>query len=301
MFDAHPEVTGPGAAHLLRVMAPLNDRYAGQAATLRADMLRLFDAKMLPWLIDDLPVAARAARLASLDDAADMAAALYDAEREAAGKTFVFIKENQAFLLIDEIMRIAEAPRFIHMVRDPRDMALSWHKAPALRGGVIRAARQWCYDQTGFCEVIAAHPGASLRYEDLIAEPEPVLRALCAAIDLPFHEHMLDPARHSPRAAQDAGRATMLANLARPVLTENAGKFRSQLSIDQCAFIEATCGTLMPHFGYTPIMPPADPELLWPELQKAESWDKPGYTTLAAEERARFEAWSTLVARLRAA
>jgi hypothetical protein len=93
----------------------------------------------------------------------------------------------------------------------------------------------------------------------------------------------------------------MLANLARPVLTENAGKFRSQLSIDQCAFIEATCGTLMPHFGYTPIMPPADPELLWPELQKAESWDKPGYTTLAAEERARFEAWSTLVARLRAA
>jgi hypothetical protein len=56
----------------------------------------------------------------------------------------------------------------------------------------------------------------------------------------------------------------------------------------------------MPRFGYTPVMPPADPELLGPELQKTESWDKPGYTALPAEERARFEAWSTLVARLRA-
>jgi hypothetical protein len=300
MFDAHPDVTGPGAAHLLRVMAPLNARYTGQAAALRADMLRLFDAKMLPWVIDDLPVAERAARLAELDNAADMAATLYDAEREATGKTFVFIKENQAFLLIHEIMRIAEAPRFIHMVRDPRDMALSWHMAPALRGGIMRAARQWREDQEGFATVTAANASASLRYEDLIADPEAVLRGLCAAIDLPFHEHMLNPARHSPRAVQDAGRATMLANLARPVLAENAGKFRTQLSAAQCAFVEATCGALMPRFGYTPVASTADRDLE-PALQDTELWDKPGYAALPAEERARFEAWSWLVARLRAA
>jgi len=300
MFDAHPDVTGPGAAHLLRVMAPLNDRYVGRAAALRADMMRLFDAKMLPWLIDAEPAATRAARLAGLGDAAEMAAALFDAERAAAGKTFVFIKENQAYLLIDEIMRIAEAPRLIHMVRDPRDMALSWQQAPALRGGIMRAARQWRDDQEGFGAVMAAHPCARLRYEDLIADPEPVLRTLCVAIDLPFHRHMLDPARHSPRAARDAGRATMLANLARPVLAENAGKFHDNLSPAQCAFIEATCGALMARFGYARVARPADPSALEAALQQTELWDKPGYAALPAEERARFEAWSALVARLRA-
>ncbi len=300
MFDAHPDVTGPGAAHLLRVMAPLNGRYAGRAAALRADMLRLFDAKMLPWLIDSEPAAARAARLDGLEDAAEMAAALFEAERAAAAKGCMFVKENQAFLLIEEIMRVAEAPRFIHMVRDPRDMALSWQQAPALRGGIIRAARQWAEDQAGFCAVTAAHPGASLRYEELITDPEGVLRGICLAIDLPFHPHMLDPARHSPRAARDAGRATMLANLARPVLAENAGKFRDHLTPAQCAFIEATCGALMARFGYAPVAPPADPAVLESELQTTELWHKPGYAALPAEERARFEAWSALVARLRA-
>ncbi len=300
MFDAHPEVTGPGTAHLLRVMAPLGARYAGRAAALRADMLALYEAKMLPWLLDAEPAAARAARLAGLDEAAAMAAALYDAERAAGAARFVFIKENQAYLFIDEIMRIAEAPRFIHLVRDPRDMALSWLRAPAMRGGVLRAARQWREDQEGFLGVLAAHGGQSLRYEALVADPEAALRPLCAAIDLPFHPHMLNPARHSPRAARDAGSATMMANLARPVLQDNAGKFRTGLSAEQCAFVEAHCAALMPRFGYVPVAPPGDLAALEAALRDAEPWEKPGYAALPAAERARFAAWSALVARLRA-
>jgi hypothetical protein len=300
MFDAHPDVTGPGAAHLLRVMVPLSPRYAGRPAALRADMLRLFEAKLLSWRLDELPAEVPAACLQGLADAAQMAGALYEAERRAAARRFIFIKENQAFLLIDAIDRIAHAPRFLHMVRDPRDMALSWALAPALRGGVMRAARQWRVDQEGFAQVMAAHPCASIRYEDLIASPATVLGDVCAALDLPFHEHMLSPARHSARAVHDAQTATMLSNLGQPILQENAGRFRTGLSAAQCAFVEAECAALMPRFGYQPTQPAADKTALAAEIQDTELWDKPGYAALPAAERQRFAAWSALVAQLRA-
>ena len=80
---------------------------------------------------------------------------LHVQEAAAQGKTQVFIKEIETFRYWDHLRESFPAARFVYLVRDPRDMALSWKKSAAIRGGVVRAAQAWHRDQRGFASIVA--------------------------------------------------------------------------------------------------------------------------------------------------
>lgn len=311
IFDAHPQVCAPGASHLFKVMSECACRYSPGSNELRQAVLRLFEAKVAQWKIDAWPHDERAALLDGLHCAGEMAAALYTAEANAADKQQIMTKENSSYRYLPMIAAQSIRPRILFMVRDPRDMAVSWIKGPVMRGGVVRAADRWRQDQEGYLATVAqlgaTAPVAFLRYEDVLRDPEGQLRAVCTKLDLPFADSMLRFSERSASAQSDAKRSSMWSNLAKPLMTDNTEKFRKDLNDDQIAYIEATTEPLMTAMGYQTARSGA-PEFgqfetlddLRQHLAASEPYDKPAYQELPASERARFEGWSRLYAEMKA-
>ncbi len=87
--------------------------------------------------------------------------------------------------LLPEVDRAALAPlRHAHLIRDPRELLASYARVrtePTLADlGIAQQA-----------EIFEAFGGPVVDSRDLLAEPAGVLRALCAALDVPFDERML--------------------------------------------------------------------------------------------------------------
>ena len=94
-----------------------------------------------------------------------------------------------------------------------------------------------------------------LKYEELIADTPAVVRRLCAFLEEPFEEAML--AYHHSREAQTSGSLSISwQNTARPVMADNAQKFRTRLTGEEIRLFEAIAGAELQELGYPLVTPP---------------------------------------------
>ena len=292
MFDAHPDCCGPSPTHLVRILAENRGRYGdlgqdGPWRQLCADAAEILATKIgrwqREWTADQLQ---QAAPRRSLDA---LLRTVFAAEAKQAGKSHLFIKENHLYRYLPFVQRAFPGARLVAMVRDPRDMALSWKRSPILRGDVMRAAGIWREDQEQLISVIGflglGRHIHLLRYEDLVTDPVGELAAACAFLGLPPDPAML--AFHdSGTAADAAGRTDDWKNLARPVMTDNFGKWQDGLDATEIAYVERICAPTMAVFGYECGSDDTRPlEQLEAELLPRERRDKPGWANVPAHEK----------------
>lgn len=95
---------------------------------------------------------------------------------------------------MDEIVGCLPSARFINIVRDPRDVVSSLMGMPTAKSAsVLNYANSWneCLEVAGRFE--NRYPGKllSIRYEDLVMSPVPVMRKVCDFLDLTFHSSMI--------------------------------------------------------------------------------------------------------------
>jgi hypothetical protein len=137
--------------------------------------------------------------------------------------------------------------RFIHMVRDGRDCAYSfhrrWRRSPELTITrwklLLRAAREQGKTLAGsYLEV---------RYEDLTSSPEFWMRKICTFIDLPFEPTVLLSSR--PYLAASKNGTGMQAN---------SGRWRKYFSTRRATRLEHIAGQLLAERGYTTAYPDRD-------------------------------------------
>ncbi len=94
---------------------------------------------------------------------------------------------------IDELLAIWPDTRFVVLVRDGRDVALSVRAMPFGPNNAWAAAPWWARGIRAGRDAERRHPGQvmTVRYEDLAAEPATHVRALCAFLDLRYDPSML--------------------------------------------------------------------------------------------------------------
>jgi len=93
-----------------------------------------------------------------------------------------------------EIKDLLPESRFIHIIRDGRDVALSYKNKWFGPGDDLEVqATQWIW-RIRECRRLAQHLPHYLevRFEDLVEDPEPVLRKICDFIELPYSPAMLE-------------------------------------------------------------------------------------------------------------
>ncbi len=129
--------------------------------------------------------------------------------------------------------------RFIHLVRDPRDVAASLIEQ-GWAGNHFTGARQWREVEEEWERSAPAIPPErriELRFEDLVADAPAALARLCAFIGVPYREEML-------RYPEDSTYG--------PVDPRIAGRWRRVLSARAIRLAEAGAGDLLARRGYEP-------------------------------------------------
>jgi hypothetical protein len=187
MLDSHPDLAIPFETHFLHRLAVAPSRLGAD------DFLAIVTASP-SW--PNLGVAhdALAAALAAMSTftAAEGTRAFY--RLATAGKPRWGDKTPPYLRCMPAIARLLPEARFVHLIRDGRDAALSsrglWF---GLGDDPRAAARAWV------AQIVQARNDARLlphylevRYEDLVLDPEATLTRICGFLDLPFDAAMLD-------------------------------------------------------------------------------------------------------------
>lgn len=295
ILDAHSLICGPSPTHLgsdlLCNLHRYGDLSGAQGRAFIDDFLELFDAKMGRWqqrfTKDEL------LQILEQDHALGAYCHVYKAEARAHDKPVIFIKENRLYEFAPLLAPLMPQSRFLYFARDPRDMALSWKSAPAIRGGVVRAARTWLRDQKGFVrlrsqlEAVSGQSVPFLSYERLLQEPEITLASLLQAFGLEYEPCMLK-FNESEESRSRASAVFEWGHLSSPLLRENAGKYRDELSQDEVRYVEAVCHHEMQALGYElEYERPSkdDFQVLHERLVALEPWEKPAYQKLPEAQR----------------
>jgi len=148
--------------------------------------------------------------------------------------------------------------RFVHVIRDVRDVALSMVEAAQIKpDDVDTAARRWTR-QVGKARSDAARVDHCLeiRYEELAREPETTLRRVSEFLELSWDPAVVDTLLEvDGRSPADAGGRAPPGT--RPPLDEPAARWRTEMSPGDRAACEALAGNLLAELGYEVDAPPA--------------------------------------------
>jgi hypothetical protein len=162
------------------------------------------------------------------------------------------------------IANVLPEARFVHVIRDGRDVAVSlretWFR-PAdsleacirLWAGRVRAGRE---------QAALGVPYLEIRYESLIRETAATLRAVCDFVELDFDAAMLDYHVRAAKRLEEFGGTEMFPSVtpeqrlalhrltSSPPLDERIGRWRAVMLPDEAASLAASTGGLLAELGY---------------------------------------------------
>ena len=211
------------------------------AAEARAATAAILDCHRWPDMaIDAADFERRAAALdrPSLRDLADI---VYVVHCDRAGKPRAGDKTPTYIGIVPQLKRLYPDAKFINMIRDGRDVTISFVDAN-FKGRPYHGRE---FEWTNAVRLAAEYRKSSLaaeilevRYEELIAEPERVLRAICAFLGEQFEPAML--AFHSRLDLVPERERDIHTKLDLPIRSDLAGVWRRKLSAFECFVIEAS-------------------------------------------------------------
>jgi hypothetical protein len=159
-------------------------------------------------------------------------------------------KSTNNALFIDALLKLYPQAQFIHIIRDGRDVVASrlvrgWHDDIGLAcdswlkiiGQALDAQIRGSVDQ--FLE---------LRYEDLVRQPEPIVREVADFLDLPFVPEMLQPQKIVYKLG-DTDRV-IHEHLSQPISPIHIGKWRQTLGRSDQAIVQERLGPMLATLGY---------------------------------------------------
>jgi hypothetical protein len=168
---------------------------------------------------------------------------------------------------IDRIAALLPEARFIHIVRDGRDVMLSVRNLWFRPGDTIEACAEDWVTRLAQTRALGArvHGYLEIAYESLVQFPEETLTTVCRFVDLPYEPGMssyylraaarLD--EHQARSAADGtlivSKAQRLANqrlVMEPPRADRIGRWRSELSAVELERFDAVAGEWLDRLGY---------------------------------------------------
>lgn len=216
LLDHHPQITCPGERDFM-----IDHIEGGRIDTEAMARSRIFKASGL-----SLPQS-RAGEAAFQEMVAE--------ELSRSGPVLVLVIHRHLGRLLD----LLPGCRFIHLVRDPRDVARS-SIGMGWAANTYYGIRHWLKTEGVWASQahrLAEGQVHTLRYEDMIADPEAHLDKVCAFMGLSYDPAMMDYAQNSTYSALD------------PKLVY---QWKTKQSPAEITHVEHQVGSLLSDLGYTP-------------------------------------------------
>lgn len=172
-----------------------------------------------------------------------------------------FIGDNTPFyvLSIPEILQLLPNARFIHMLRDPRDVVSSMLKMRFGADDPLVAAMEWhlVFGAWLMAErLIGSERRTEIRYEDLCTSPDQTFSALARFLGYSNDEAREALARHASGQSRDRSGFDQVARMSHhtrihePLSPRRVGCYRTELSRQQIRSIEEVTQAGMAACGY---------------------------------------------------
>jgi hypothetical protein len=271
MLDAHPELTIPPETyfvpHVIAACARLRVTPEDVLRTATEDEHRR-------WPDLEIAEARYLERLRALPrlNGADAVRAIFELYAANSGKPRWGDKTPDYVKRMPEIKRALPEARFVHVIRDGRDVMLSTYRRRAQRGRPLKPtgsmARRW-RNQINRARHDSRNAGddyIEIRYEDLVLDTEPVLRRVCEFIELDFDPVMLRYYERAPERLKEMEREMPASGdrpsrpswerleahalTTKPPTSERIEVWRNEMSEEDRAKFEKVAGPLLAELGY---------------------------------------------------
>ncbi|WP_263785483.1 sulfotransferase family protein [Salinibacter grassmerensis] len=157
----------------------------------------------------------------------------------------------------DHLRKVPEMARqfpnavFLAIIRDPRDVVLSLQNLPWSRRRTPEQAWTW----RTYAALVDRYRTNykrrffALRYEDLIETPKACLQDVCAFLETPFYEAMLQPRQREDQHF-DADREPWKRKSAREIDASNREKWRAQMPEAERVVVDVITGRWLSAYEY---------------------------------------------------
>jgi len=255
ILDTHPNISIPHPPHIMHEIAPLEHRYGDLAQdknfrSLINAAVRIVEFHFAPWDID-------IDRERIFKEAADRNAycvkrAIYEQFMRAKGKRRWGCKSTFMIHYTDVVCKYHQTPKFIHLIRDGRDVAVSARDSVFNHFHPHYVSLLWSDQQKLAMRLSSELPKEqfiTVHYEELVSDPEKEVRKICNFIGEDYVNKMLKYASR-PDSTALAGISKSWENLSRPILANNTKKYRHKLTRDEIFAVERNAFKELNHFGY---------------------------------------------------
>jgi hypothetical protein len=245
IFDSHPDLAIPGES---RFVARLASRYAERGfdpCRFVADLGK--DDRFTNWGLDlaEIETALGSEPVDSYPEAVRRVYALYAAQR---GKRRYGDKTQSNIHHLPLLAELFPEARFVHAVRDGRDVALAHTDGTKIEQVAVSWKRRVNAGREAGRD-LGPDRYVESRFEELIDDTEGAVRRICDFIDLPYDPDMLT---YYQRAG-DIVSTTAMPDRHKDIFlppTKGLHDWRRDLSEDQVARFEALAGDLLQDLGY---------------------------------------------------
>lgn len=264
MLDAHPQLTMPPETHFVPELIDLDED--GRATP--EGFLGVITSQR-EWGDFGLTEEQLLGEFRALDplNAGDALRAFYRLYAERVGKPRCGEKTPIYVKSIRKINRALPEARFVHVIRDGRDVALSIRDRAVKEHPIERIAERWVR-RIGQARRQSKHVShyEEIRYEQLILETEPTLRRVLAFFELPwddavldYHQRSADRLEEMKRELPADGKRTTLSverRMATHARTTQApdpsrvSRWREQMDREDRRLFESIAGELLSELGY---------------------------------------------------
>lgn len=170
---------------------------------------------------------------------------------------------------VDVLIDMFPTAQFIYLARDPRDGVRSMQETEIFPDDVVFNALSRRKHAREALRLLPRHvppdQWTTVRYEDLVTDPESVTRSLCAFLGETYEPSMLAYHRDAERYLNDEAARTYNATATRPITTARLGMWKEKLDHAAVATVELICRPEMKWFDYPPSGKRLPPNR-WPSL-----------------------------------
>lgn len=175
----------------------------------------------------------------------------FEAYATAQGKSRWGDKTPLYLRFVDELHEVWPDARFVVLVRDGRDVALSVKRVPFGANNAWAAAQTWAHGIRLGREAERNYPEQVLtvRYEDVVADPAPHVARLCEFLGLPFEDDML-AIEHTDPAKIHKDQADWFTNVWAGINTSAVGKWQREMPARDQHVFSSVAGAELEALGY---------------------------------------------------
>jgi len=252
-LDAHPDICIPPESHIFEHFAGTYHSYGDLSDS--ANLLRfirelLNDATLRCWRLDvsaeDLAMQCQRRDVPGVIDCLFQ----WYAKRE--GKTRWGDKTPAHTLYLEDIHHFFPGARYIHLIRDGRDVAESLSRVYFGPNTVDRIALLWqryILAFQAFKKKIGPEQFLEIRFEDFLKDPEAIMQRICRFLEISeitFNQAVPQTQRRKDYVASDSIHGA----LSHQPDTSKIGVYQKKLSMRQIEIFEAVAGSELKLYEY---------------------------------------------------